>query len=69
MEYSEITCGIRVMTIYGPGVVVSYGAVMPDSFCGGLFKRTGPLMAWVQLDCGAKNEFQIEHLTREGGES
>jgi len=68
MEYSKITCGLRVMTEYGPGVVESFDATLPElrARLGGTVPR--PLMASVQLDCGAKNEFPIKHLTLEGGE-
>ena len=69
MKYSECKTGVRVSTFYGPGEVVGYDFRVPDSFMRQLGKRTGPLMAWVQLDCGAKNEFPIEHLKHEGGES
>jgi|10_taG_2_1085330.scaffolds.fasta_scaffold04917_17 hypothetical protein len=64
MTYKEMSCGIRVDTPRGPGVVKSFEADFMMLWSGGFGSAPKPLRATVHLDSGPTIKVRISRLKK-----
>ena len=66
MKYEDISCGLRVDTPRGRGIVKSFEADFMMLWSGGFGSAPTPLRATVHLDSGPTIKVRISRLKKEG---